>query len=35
MNLAARKYKLIERLTNLTNAEHIEKIERFLNDEIF
>jgi|GEM_PF-2122379 len=35
MNLAARKYRLIERLTNLVSAEKLDKIEQFLNKEIF
>ncbi|MBU3821322.1 addiction module protein [Flavobacteriaceae bacterium XHP0103] len=35
MDLAARKYRLIERLTNLVSAEKLDKIEQFLNKEIF
>ncbi|WP_242203631.1 hypothetical protein [Aestuariivivens insulae] len=35
MDLAARKYRLIERLTNLVSEEKLEKIEQFLNKEIF
>jgi hypothetical protein len=35
MDLATRKYRLIERLTNLMSEEKLEKIEKFLNKEIF
>ncbi|MDO5968666.1 addiction module protein [Flavivirga aquimarina] len=35
MDLAARKYRLIERLTNLMSEEKLDKIEQFLNKEIF
>lgn len=35
MDLTARKYRLIERLTNLVSAEKLDKIEQFLNKEIF
>jgi len=35
MDLAARKYRLIERLTNLMSEEKLDKIEKFLNKEIF
>ncbi len=35
MDLAARKYRLIERLTNLVSIDKLDKIEQFLNAEIF
>lgn len=35
MDLAARKYRLIERLTNLVSAEKLDRKEEFLNNEIF
>lgn len=35
MDLAAKKYRLIERLTSLVSAEKLDKIEQFLNKEIF
>lgn len=35
MDLAARKYRLIERLTNLVSEEKLTLIEQFLNNEIF
>lgn len=35
MDLAARKYRLIERLTSLVSAEKLDRIEGLLNNEIF
>ncbi|HAV55783.1 MAG TPA: hypothetical protein DCX41_12745 [Aequorivita sp.] len=35
MDIAAKKYKLIESLMTITNPEKLQKVDDFLNSEIF